>query len=304
MKNTQRDDAAIFRLFVRLGTGLLATHDFGHPLQKALGHLRDDLLGPHLARRGDPRLHREDDVQKLPRFLRLRGDLGVGVKTEDLGIFIHRQLPHVLPDLLQRALVRAGVSVQRAELVPILQHTFVEVAFQEGANEAHVLVVRHAAAVVDLCDDVVQGDPRHSSLRFQIHLHLLAAHLEIAVHPLVGHVPSDGPELPALQDRRVEEGQGVQQLLVLARLAASFIDLFSDVLEAPGEVRAQALGRLVGDLDASLQHRHRESGGGHGGEPQPVHVIDAVGLLHLLDPLQGWHPTGRQVAVLQTDPVP
>ena len=24
----------------------------------------------------------------------------------------------------------------------------------------------------------------------------------------------------------------------------------------------------------------------------------------LLDPLQGWHPTGRQVAVLQTDPVP
>lgn len=65
------------------------------------------------------------------------------------------------------------------------------------------------------------------------------------------------------------------------------------------------LRRFCGDFDATLQHWHREGGGGQAGEPQPeagVHIGVCLQLGNL--PLQFPHPGLRQVAVLQAHPLP
>mmetsp|Transcript_49842 Transcript_49842/g.161284 ORF Transcript_49842/g.161284 Transcript_49842/m.161284 type:complete len:347 (-) Transcript_49842:949-1989(-) len=264
VEDAERDDASIWGFLVRLRVCILLLHKLGHPLQEACGHICHEVLGLFAsASRRHARLHADHGVEELPGGLGLSRDLSIGVQAVHLGILIHRQASNVFTDLFQGPLLRGIVGIQWTQLVFVVKELFVEVPMKESADQTHILVVRDSAAIVDLCDDVVQRDPRHARLRFQVHLDLLPRDLEIAIHPLVGHVPTDGSELPAFQDRRVEEGQGEQQLLVLSRLRAALIHLGLDVLEGPVQVCTQALRGLVGDLDTTLQDRHWEGWGRH-----------------------------------------
>eukprot|EP00959_Pyramimonas_sp_CCMP1952_P400898 8400375-Pyramimonas_sp.AAC.2 len=110
-----------------------------------------------------------------------------------------------------------------------------------------------------------------------------------------------GPHL----DGGVEEGKAEEQLLPGAQLGAVLVLLRGHVVKGAVDVRLDALRRLVGELDAVLQHQHREGGGGHGRKPQ-AEVLVRVRLLGgqaLHDHLQPEHPAGGQVAVLQAHPV-
>mmetsp|Transcript_116730 Transcript_116730/g.316960 ORF Transcript_116730/g.316960 Transcript_116730/m.316960 type:complete len:753 (+) Transcript_116730:99-2357(+) len=304
VENPLGDDAPARRLGVRLRVRVSPLQELGRAREEAVRHLGDQLLGalPHAAR-GRPGLHADDRVQEPLGLLRLRGDLRVGVQAEHLRVLVEREARHEPAHLLDGPLRRGGVGVERAELVAVLQEALVEVAGEEGADEPYVLVVRHAAAVVHLRDDVRQGDPRHARLRLQVHLNLLSRNLEVAVHPLVGHVPSDRAELSPLQDGGVEESKAEEELLELPGFRAALVHLGSDILKRAAEVGPQTLRWLIGDLDAVLQHRHRKGRRGHGCQPQTVHVIDGVRVLLLLDALERRHPTGSQVAILQADPV-
>jgi hypothetical protein len=65
----------------------------------------------------------------------------------------------------------------------------------------------------------------------------------------------------------MEEREAIQQLLVLVRLRTALVVLVGDVLKGAGEVGFEALGRLVGDLDAGLKDGNGELGRGCGGKP-------------------------------------
>mmetsp|Transcript_24273 Transcript_24273/g.61082 ORF Transcript_24273/g.61082 Transcript_24273/m.61082 type:complete len:250 (+) Transcript_24273:1454-2203(+) len=69
------------------------------------------------------------------------------------------------------------------------------------------------------------------------------------------------------------------------------------------DVCPQALGRLVGQLDARLENRRREHLGGHRGEPKPKLIMELHVLVRLEQLFQLWHPTRSKVAVLQAHPV-
>ena len=106
--------------------------------------------------------------------------------------------------------------------------------------------------------------------------------------PHVPDVPADRAELASLENQRVEERDRVQQLLERLGLIRAAVVLLRDVEECAREVRLHALRRLVRDLDAVLQDRHRELVARHGGEPQPELLVRlgrlvAGGLEHLLE---------------------
>mmetsp|Transcript_13600 Transcript_13600/g.34405 ORF Transcript_13600/g.34405 Transcript_13600/m.34405 type:complete len:273 (-) Transcript_13600:2791-3609(-) len=226
------------------------------------------------------------------------------MQAVDLRVFVHGQASDIVSDFFKRALLRRIVVLKRTQLVAVVQYPFVEVPLQESADQTHILVVRHPAAIVHLGDDVLQRCPGDLGLSDEVHAHLLAGHLEVGVHPLVGDVPTDGAELAALQDHRVEEGEAKEQFFVLSGLLrAGLVDVLADVLEGTAEVGAQALRRLVRDLDAVLEDWHGEQGRGHAREPEAVLLVDLLRILRLLDLLKLAHPAGRQVAILQAHPV-
>ena len=64
------------------------------------------------------------------------------------------------------------------------------------------------------------------------------------------------------------------------------------------------LGGFIGHLDAILQDRHREVGGGVGCEPESEAGVGGVRGQGGTQALQGGHPADCQVAVLQHHPAP
>mmetsp|Transcript_66951 Transcript_66951/g.173574 ORF Transcript_66951/g.173574 Transcript_66951/m.173574 type:complete len:333 (+) Transcript_66951:1144-2142(+) len=274
-------------------------------LQEAFRHARDDLLaGLAAPAGGDAGLHADDGIEELLGLVELRRDQRIRVQPEDSGILVHWQRLQVVPGLVQGALGWRVVRLQACEPEARHQHRRREVALQHRGDQPHVLVVCDAAAIVHLGDDVLQRCPGDLGLSDEVHAHLLAGHLEVGVHPLVGDVPTDGAELAALQDHRVEEGEAKEQFFVLSGLLrAGLVDVLADVLEGTAEVGAQALRRLVRDLDAVLEDWHGEQGRGHAREPEAVLLVDLLRILRLLDLLKLAHPAGRQVAILQAHPV-
>jgi hypothetical protein len=110
---------------------------------------------------------------------------------------------------------------------------------------------------------------------------------------LVGDVPAQRAEAAALLDDGVEEAEGVAQLLPLGGLGARVEEgRVGDGVEQEGalHVEAQALGGLVGHLDAVLQDAHGEDGRGVRGEPQAEVAVRRVRLEVLADALQRHHP--------------
>mmetsp|Transcript_27175 Transcript_27175/g.68386 ORF Transcript_27175/g.68386 Transcript_27175/m.68386 type:complete len:266 (+) Transcript_27175:1603-2400(+) len=103
----------------------------------------------------------------------------------------------------------------------------------------------------------------------------------------------------------MEEGQREEELLPGPRLGARVEAVLRHVVVAAVDVGLHALGRLIGQLDAVLQHQHREDRRGHGGEPEPE-VGVRLGRLQrqlLHHRLHVQHPALGEVAVVQAHPV-
>mmetsp|Transcript_25633 Transcript_25633/g.67051 ORF Transcript_25633/g.67051 Transcript_25633/m.67051 type:complete len:319 (+) Transcript_25633:575-1531(+) len=208
VEDAQGDDTSIWSGLVRLLVRILFLELPWDTGQECFEHLGADLLRCFASSsRRQTRLNTHDGVQELLCLLRLSSDQGVGVQAKHLGVLVHWQAFHVFPQVLNWTFLRRVVIVKGTQLVAVIQDTFIEVPFQEGADQAHILVVRHTPTVINLCNDVVQRDPRNSRLRFEVHLNLFSRDLEVAVHPLVRNVPANGSELPSLEDSRVEEGE-------------------------------------------------------------------------------------------------
>ena len=125
---------------------------------------------------------------------------------------------------------------------------------------------------------------------------------KVWLRELVGHVPAQGAKLEALLDKGMEEAEAEQELVELCGPVAAVEELgirYRVVEVGLQEVGAEALWRLVGHLDAVLEHRDREVLRGVRGQPQPELLVGVLGRELLADPLQRRHPGHGQVAVLQ-----
>eukprot|EP00968_Pinguiococcus_pyrenoidosus_P011500 scaffold926_cov248-Pinguiococcus_pyrenoidosus.AAC.13 len=239
---------------------------------------------------------RDDSVEQRLGLLVLEGDVRVVVQAEDL-----RRA------LRDASFLRSEVDAGLAEAVVVAEQLGREKGRENAGDGALVHLVGHPATVHHLGNDHVQGVPWQDLVLLRVHADHRHPGLEVAIHPAVRDVPSHGAELLALQDERVEEGQGEHQLLVRAgsRATAALVVGFFEVQEGALEVRPQTLGRLIGDLDARLQNRHRELEARNGRQPQAVVVIDGVrgGATGLHGLFQTAQPRHGQVAVLEADPV-
>mmetsp|Transcript_24133 Transcript_24133/g.59654 ORF Transcript_24133/g.59654 Transcript_24133/m.59654 type:complete len:269 (-) Transcript_24133:2871-3677(-) len=231
-------------------------------------------------------LDRDDDVKEVARLLLLAGDVCIHVQAKDVRFLIHRQSVNVIADGLQVALWRCVIYVTFRQLIAVVHYVRTEVSRQDRINQPDILVVGDSAAIVDLRHDVIERLVRHTRLLSQIHVELLQGDLEVAVHPLIGDVPTNGAKLAPFEDHRVEEGEGEEELLELPALDAALVHILRYVQEAASQVGLQTLWRLICDLDSALQHWHGERGCGHGCQPETVVGVNVVLVLLLLNALE------------------
>lgn len=118
---------------------------------------------------------------------------------------------------------------------------------------------------------------------------------------------SQRSELSSLLDETVEEAQSEEQFSPSLWLIATVEEhLIVDriVQVRTQQIGAQAFRTLVGHLDTVLQDSDWEQIGRVGREPETEVIVHFAGHKQFLaDSLQLRHPTGRQVTVLQDDPV-
>ena len=81
----------------------------------------------------------------------------------------------------------------------------------------------------------------------------------------------------------MEVGESEEQLLILSGLGAALIVLLPDVSVGPLQVGLETSWWLVGELDSTLQNRHREYRSGHRGEPESILRVHAVLILQFLE---------------------
>jgi len=284
-------------LFVHEGLRQVSLDVFGESNGDFIRTLAFPLLAARSRAHGLQCLH-----EVLDDFL-LAGDVGVLVQTEDFRVVVQRHLVDHLPHAGKLQVVGRVVLPRGREVVNAGHYLRIHVRLEERLNEPHVLIVGDTPAIVDLGDDHVQRLVRDDCLRVHVLFDLQVGSVEVRVHPVVGDVPADGAEFAPLQNYGVEEGQREEQLLELARLVGGVVELVLDLVVGPRQVGLKAFGRLVGELDAGLEHGHRELGRGHAGQPQAVQGVNLRLVLVLLDLLQRLQPADGQVAVLQADPV-
>eukprot|EP00162_Nutomonas_longa_P015768 comp22409_c0_seq1/m.54601 comp22409_c0_seq1/g.54601 ORF comp22409_c0_seq1/g.54601 comp22409_c0_seq1/m.54601 type:complete len:806 (-) comp22409_c0_seq1:847-3264(-) len=247
----------------------------------------------------------DEGIHERGGLLELECDVRVGVETKHLWRVEIRQSLDKVAGGLQGARWRSKVCLGSRELVAVAEDVWGDVQMDDRANTALVKMIGDTAAIVDLAKQILQRLERNLALVVEI----LAQHAvrdgKVGVVPLVGDVPSDGSELAALLDDGMEEGQAKDELLELARLCARLILFFVDREERALQVGLDALGRLVGQLDAGLEHGHGEGLGRRRGQPETVVAVQIAGLGHglLMQLLELGHPRCGKMAVLQTDPV-
>lgn len=159
-------------------------------------------------------------------------------------------------------------------MVVPLHDIIIHVLLQKGLDQSHVLVIGDSAAIIDHGDNSVQGTVGDDRLLVNIHLQLKIGGVKVGIHPVIRDVPADWPEFAALQNDGVEESQTEQQFLEGLGLLTTVVDFLLDFVVGSGKIRLQAFRRLVGELDAALQHTDRELVAGHGGEPESVVGVD------------------------------
>mmetsp|Transcript_19828 Transcript_19828/g.45638 ORF Transcript_19828/g.45638 Transcript_19828/m.45638 type:complete len:570 (+) Transcript_19828:110-1819(+) len=292
----------------------LVVHQVGHVLLKLLRHLVHQVLGalaPPLppADAGLEHQHRVHDEHGL---LQLEGDVGVVVHPKHLGVVDHGELLKVFHQLCVIPERRRVVDSRVREPVPVVldHHLPLVVCLQDAHEATPVLVVRHPPPIVDVPGDVREGVPRHLVKLFDKHLkHVLGAQ-DVRGVELVPDVPPQGAVLAPLLHHGVEEGEADHKLLpvpvvpVPPPLDARLPLALPEGGEGADEVCAHALGGLVRELDAVLQHSHGEGGRGHGRKPQPEQlVLDPLRREPLHNLLQRAHPRHGEMAIHEAHPL-
>mmetsp|Transcript_14881 Transcript_14881/g.35930 ORF Transcript_14881/g.35930 Transcript_14881/m.35930 type:complete len:525 (+) Transcript_14881:305-1879(+) len=269
-------------------------------LEDVLGGRLDDVLAAEAAAAVDARLQRQHRLEHGVRLVLVARDVRVLVQPEDLRRRHLRQRLDELHEVRLGVAVGADVHAGGRVAVRLGHHPLGDVVEQQVVHQPPVLVVRHAPAVVALAHQVHQRLERHRDVLVgarlvEEHAQLPQGDLQIRVVEPVRDVPAQGSELLALLHKGVEERQAHEQLLELAGAAASLeeVGVVDGVVEeALHHVGAHALGRLVGHLDAVLEHRHGEVLGRVRREPQPERGVGRrLGGVELLaDAVQGGHP--------------
>mmetsp|Transcript_34219 Transcript_34219/g.81574 ORF Transcript_34219/g.81574 Transcript_34219/m.81574 type:complete len:561 (-) Transcript_34219:3549-5231(-) len=276
------------------GGGVLGGEQARHPVAQLQRQLRHHLVRALSAPRAPrARLHRDDGVHQVLGLAVLERDRRVPVQPEHLRRVDHRQLVHVLPHARQVLGLRGVVlAVLREGVVVGLDRRGREVLGEDGGDAALVHVVGDAPAVVDVAHHVAERLVRHLVLLLEVHAQVRLGCENVRLVPLVPDVPADGAVLAALLHDGVEEGEPEEQLLprphllvrlgVLLRLVVKVQKLaLRHVLVGALDVGAQALRRLVGQLDPGLQHARREHLAGHAAQPEPEVVVELDGLVGL-----------------------
>mmetsp|Transcript_40364 Transcript_40364/g.119668 ORF Transcript_40364/g.119668 Transcript_40364/m.119668 type:complete len:1559 (+) Transcript_40364:130-4806(+) len=275
-----------------LQEGLAGVHDHGR-LAGALPAIgaRGVALQPH------------DQLQHQIRVRDRGGDLRVHVLPERLGHLVERQLLDVGAVGLQRGVLGDVVGRQRGEHELGVQRLRADVLGHVRAQHPVVRVLRHAAAVVRLGDEVADGVPG-DLVRVQVDVDRqdVLADVEVGVVEVVADVPAQELELPALQEDRVEEAEAEEEPAVLVRLADAVVALLRGVHQETVEVGLQALRRLGRHLDAVLQQLDGELGRRRGGE-EDAEVLVRLRLDGVEDQLlEVGQPADAEVAVRQERP--
>ena len=224
--------------------------------------------------------------------------------AENFGVVDDGQAVDVVAVVLESAQLGRIVDARGRVLVVLVEGFARKEALENGAQAALIPGVGDAAAVRDLARDVDERVPGYVAVLAE-HLKVEERALAVRVRELVLDVPAERVELLALLDDGVKEAYAEDDLAPLVAEHVLLEERRLYVGKGALRVGAQALGRLVGHLDAVLQHRDGKALGGHRAQEEPkvlMHGGERLGEpLHLL--LHGQHPRGGQVAVLQEDPV-
>mmetsp|Transcript_51367 Transcript_51367/g.135447 ORF Transcript_51367/g.135447 Transcript_51367/m.135447 type:complete len:294 (-) Transcript_51367:2736-3617(-) len=194
-----------------------------------------------------------DIVHELPSLAHSYTDVGVGVQSKHLRPSRDRQIANKLQPLLPSLSVAAEVLRPRRKCVRRAQDVRTDIRFQQCGDQPLVLVIGHAAAVVDPRTDGPQNLVRHFGILVQKDPQLKLANIKIFIREVVGNIPSDRAEAPPLLHHCVEEGKSKQQFAERHRLCTAFQRSGVQGQIGPLQIRTQALGRLRRELDSALQ---------------------------------------------------
>ena len=275
--------------------------------QYVLGYVHELLVRVAALRLGAAE-REQNGVEEELGGLQVLGDVHVLVHAEDLRVLRAGQLTNELDIVVVCALGRYVIDAAGRQLVHVVvsDARVVEVA-EYGLEAAAVPVVGDAAAVVALARHVGDGLVGHVRVLVDEHLQLAHGDAQVGLVEAVGYVEAERTELASLLGERVEEAEAEEQALehgLLVGLNGGEEDRIADriVHVRLEEVHAQAGRRLVGHLDAVLQHRDGKLLRRIAGQPQAelgVRVVRAQLLAYLLERA---HPRHGQVAVLQAHP--
>eukprot|EP00968_Pinguiococcus_pyrenoidosus_P001316 scaffold58_cov256-Pinguiococcus_pyrenoidosus.AAC.11 len=254
------------------------------------------------------RLQVDQVLPHLPRGLRVVLDLRVGVQAEHRRGVRQGQRLHHAGVVLERARLRHLVvkaGAREVELLAVVEQEVPHVFFEVRLQHSAIHVVRHAAAVHGVSDEILEAAPRQELVfvlegLLQVQREQASGDVEVRLVKVVRDVPADLAVLLALLDDGMQEHQHEEAGLegpVRAFLKRGVVDLR---VRGP-HVELQAVRRLRDHLKAPLQDTQGELVARLCGEPEAEVCVRALlGLQRLLQRLE---PRHQEVAVLQQHPV-
>eukprot|EP00976_Prorocentrum_cordatum_P074889 1181692-Prorocentrum_minimum.AAC.2 len=234
-----------------------------------------------------------------------------------------------------------GCSATRSRHMAFVAREVPEVLVQVGGEDATVKVVRHAAAIHRLPDEVAQGAPGDHVVLVvkrlgQVRADERHADAEVRLVEVVRHVP---PELAVLAPllrrvtKAVREARTRRLESLVPRITGATESRSTNLstrvqrkrargdscrgLQQTDEatattsrasswftLAAKKLVCLLAHLEGALEDAEGEAVGGLGGEPEAEVLVRVARLDLLQNLLERLEPAGQQVAVLQHDPQP
>eukprot|EP00982_Pelagococcus_subviridis_P013196 31229-Pelagococcus_subviridis.AAC.8 len=179
------------------------------------------------------------------------------------------------------------VRVQRRQpVVWHLERVLAKVLVQVPGEHAPIDLVRDAAAVVGLGDEILQRVPRRVLVRVEVRLQDVVGDGKVRVVEVVRDVDAQRSKLSSLEHDGVEVRQREEELRVLVLRLARVEGLLRDA-------------RLT-----ALENREREVRRRVGRQPQPEVLVRLLLVERLDDLLQVREPRQHEVAVREEHPVP
>mmetsp|Transcript_29052 Transcript_29052/g.63632 ORF Transcript_29052/g.63632 Transcript_29052/m.63632 type:complete len:303 (+) Transcript_29052:1298-2206(+) len=276
-----------------------------HEAEKVLGQRVHLVLWRQARPISSPRLQGHNHLEHGGARRDLRGNVGVRVLAKGLWPVVLRQTHTDLAERGERPFLRHHVVGERGELLRgHVEGVVAEKLRHVDVHQPSVEIVRDAPAVVDLGDEILERIPWCLLVLVEVEPQAELRDLEVGVVEVVGDVPAEVSELAPIDEHRVEPAHGVEQLLVLGRLAACLELALGHVVHQPRHVGLETLWRLGRHLDAALQDADWELGMGRGREPEPEGRVGRARVQRLDELVELAQPRHHQVAVSKEDPVP